>query len=88
MGGQYSSSLVLQQSSTPVPQYSSTPVLQDPTTQHPTGAHQRGTEQNGADWGAGPDPLPQRAPDFGTVRLRAEPHRPLSNEDRANRAAW
>ncbi len=63
---------ILQYSSTPVPQYSSTLVLQDPPTQHPTSAHQSRPERTGAHWGAAPDPLPQRAPDFGTVRLRAE----------------
>ncbi len=48
-------------------------------TQHPTSAQQSRPEQTGAHWGAGPDPLPQRAPDFGTVLLRSEPHCPLSN---------
>ncbi len=67
-------------SPTPVLQYSSIPVLQDPTTQHPTSADQRGIAHNGAHWGAVPDPLSQRAPDFGTVRSRAEPHCPLSNQ--------
>ncbi len=57
----------------------SPPVLQDPPTQHPTSAHQSTPEGNGAHWGAVQDPLPQRAPDFGTVRLRAEPRCPLSN---------
>ncbi len=68
----------LSNSSTPELQCSSIPVLQDPTTQHPTSADQRGIAHNGAHWGAVPDPLSQRAPDFGTVRLRAEPHCPLS----------
>ncbi len=81
MESQYSSTPVLQYSR-PVPLYSSTPVLQDAMTQHPTSADQRGPEHTGADWGAGPDPLPQRAP----VRQHSSTGPALPNSETQQRA--